>query len=242
MWAEGDKWTESAQLGLVTAQYADLRGDAYSKGFSELVAALGGDSPADDSSLAPVTAEVPSVPPPDFAPKNPYKGLAAFTAADRARFFGRDAFVDDLLARLREDPRFLAVIGASGSGKSSVMMAGLLPRLADSEDSKTWDILDPVKPKQYPLEQLTVQLGRYLPQLLPIDIRRELDHESARGLLRLVRRITTTRLVLYIDQFEEVFTLIEDDTERRQFIDLITTTANEPDSPVTILLTMRADF
>ena len=244
VWAAGEAWTDSAPLSLVKAQYADLRGAAYAAGVAELIASLRGVDGA-AGRIEPVQPETPPPPAPDFEPHNPYKGLRAFEAADRGRFFGREAFVGDLLALLRADPRFLAVIGASGSGKSSVVMAGLLPRLADGQaipGSGDWRLLNPLKPGKIPLEHLTDQLGLYLPQLLPSDIRRELDHESARGLLRLARRITSSRLVLYIDQFEELFTLTEDDTERRQFIDLITTAANEPDSPLTLLLTMRADF
>lgn len=242
VWAEGAVWSDSAPLSLVMAQYADLRGDAYAAGFAELVASLRGE---ETLTLEPIVPPTPEPIPPNFTPTNPYKGLQAFQAADRNRFFGRTAFVETLLAHLRAEPRFLAVIGASGSGKSSVVMAGLLPRLADGDaipGSADWQVLEPFKPGKQPLESLTDQLGRNLPQLLPSDIRRELDHESARGLLRLARRITSMRLVLYIDQFEELFTLTEKDAERRQFIDLITTAANEPDSPVTILLTLRADF
>jgi hypothetical protein len=244
VWADGSAWSDSAPLGLVMAQYADLRGDAYAAGFAELVASLGGEERSAPT-LEPITTTAPPPPPATFTPANPYKGLRAFEAADRSRFFGRDAFVNQLIDSLRADPRFLAVIGASGSGKSSVVMAGLLPRLADGDaipGSADWRVLEPLKPGKQPLESLTDQLGRYLTQLLPSDIRRELDDESARGLLRLARRITSTRLVLYIDQFEELFTLTESDAERRQFIDLITTAANEPDSLVTILLTLRADF
>ncbi len=241
VWADGTLWSDAAQIGLVMAQYADLRAGAYAAGFAELVDSLR-DEGTNTPHLALVTSEAP---PPDFTPINPYKGLRAFQVADRDRFFGRAAFVETLLAHLRADPRFLAVIGASGSGKSSVIMAGLLPRLSDGDaipGSADWRILEPFKPGKQPLEALTDQLGRHLPQLLPSDIRRELDDESARGLLRLARRITSTRLILYIDQFEELFTLTENDAERRQFIDLITTAANEPDSPITILLTLRADF
>jgi formylglycine-generating enzyme required for sulfatase activity/energy-coupling factor transporter ATP-binding protein EcfA2 len=244
VWAAGELWADSAPLSLVKAQYADLRNNSYNDGLAELIVSLHGEV-VETPIIEPVTPETPSPPPPDFQPRNPYKGLEAFDATDRQRFFGREAFIEAILTRLRTELRFLAVIGASGSGKSSVIMAGLLPRLTDGDvipGSREWRILDPLRPGELPLEGLTDQLGQHLPQLLPVDIRRELDDESARGLLRLARRITSSRLVVYIDQFEEVFTLTEKEAERRQFIDLITTAANEPASPVTILLTMRADF
>jgi hypothetical protein len=84
-----------------------------------------------------------------------------------------------------------------------------------------------------------------LPQRSQTSIREDLDQKSARGLHTLARQIVGSkpvRLVLYIDQFEELFTLTADEAERQQFIDLLTTAATEPDGLVSILITLRADF
>jgi hypothetical protein len=250
VWVAGDRWTDAAPLGRGYAQYVDLRDERYQSGLARLIAALGGSSSAGTASAdEPAPAVVPIVreeppPPSDFVPRNPYKGLKAFRADDRTDFFGRDAFIDDLIASLRANPRFLAVIGASGSGKSSVVMAGLLPRLHDDAlpGSEKWVYLDPFVPGTRPVEALSIALARHLPHKAQAAIDEDLLHPSARGLHRLAKQISQTRLVLYIDQFEELFTQTADDAERRQFIDLLTTAAHEPDSAVTILLTLRADF
>ena len=73
----------------------------------------------------------------------PYRGLSAFTETDAEFFFGREALVADLVSHLRHNPRFLAVVGPSGSGKSSVVQAGLFPALRRGEvpGSESWDIL-----------------------------------------------------------------------------------------------------
>lgn len=132
------------------------------------------------------------------------------------------------------------MLGPSGSGKSSVMMAGLLPRLREKHPD--WLYLDPMVPGSQPLENLSIVLADVL-SYIPRDIRRELDNPNTRGLHVLAKQASKgTRLVLYIDQFEEVFTQVSDEAERRQFIDLLGTAASEPDGVLYLLLSMRADF
>lgn len=233
-WVRGDEWTDSVPIDYIFRQHVDLRGDKYPLGLKRLIEALGGL----ESTPTPLPID------PDFVPRNPYKGLKAFGADDRADFFGRDVFVNELIEALHANPRFLAVIGASGSGKSSVVMAGLLPRLHDGAlpGSAQWVYLNPFVPGVRPIEALSIALSKHLSQKAQTAIDEDLLHPSARGLYRLAKQISQTRLVLYIDQFEELFTQTADDAERRQFIDLLTTAANEPDSAVTIVLTLRADF
>ena len=181
------------------------------------------------------------------APENPYKGLHAFQESDAADFFGRDALVHRLIERLAEEgnfSRFLAVIGPSGSGKSSVVNAGLIPALrrGDLPGSQNWLIAE-ILPGAHPLEELEVALLR-LAVNPPSSLLTQL-HEDKRGLLRAVRRALpndNSVLVLVIDQFEEVFTLVENLTERQQFLDLLYTTATDPRSPLRIVITLRADF
>jgi hypothetical protein len=101
---------------------------------------------------------------------NPYKGLRAFTSADTDLFFGRDAFIRELLAVVPTlltpiTPKLLPIVNSSGSGKSSVVMAGLLPRLKRGavSGSETWTYLEPVLPGAKPVESLASILYRALP-------------------------------------------------------------------------------
>lgn len=242
VWAAGQVWIDSVPMGYGTMQYIDLREDSYAARLRELLLTLDSSRAA---SLAPTKAsERPSVPP-DFVPRNPYKGLKAFRPEDHRDFFGRDTLVRELIDMLKADPRFLAVIGASGSGKSSVIMAGLLPQLqmgAALPSSETWLYLDPIVPGKQPIEALALELGKFLPQRSVTSLEEDLRASSRRGLYRLAKQLARQRLVLYIDQFEELFTQTEGEDERRQFIDLILTAATEADSVVTTIVTMRADF
>lgn len=247
-WVAGDNWLDCVPLGMGGTQYADLRGENYATGVAQLIAALKGQetpvAPLEDEDESEVTPTPPAGE--DFEPRNPYKGLNAFRAEDRGDFFGRDVLIAQLIDRLsdgRKTPRFLALLGASGSGKSSVMMAGLLPRLRDGaiSSSETWTYLDPIVPGAHPIEKLTIALARRLGRA-HADIRKDLLDVGMRGLHRLTLEISEGPVVLYIDQFEEVFTLTDAEAERRQFIDLLVTAASDPDGVLVVLLSMRADF
>ena len=221
-WVDGEDWLDCIPLGLGGTQYADLRGDAYTAGLMALVSAIRGESASPDVvPLTPDTPEVSDPPAPDFVPRNPYKGLRAFQQKDSGDFFGRESLVGDLLAAVDDKSRparLLAVLGASGSGKSSVMMAGLLPKL--HEQHPDWLYLDPMVPGSHPLEKLAITLARAFENKSQMAIREDLSDGSTRGLHRLSAELSDGPVVLYIDQFEEVFTLVDSDDERRQFIDL----------------------
>jgi hypothetical protein len=210
--------------------------------------------------------------------KLPYKGLSAFNYRDADIFFGRQHMIKlmarkikDILDEEKHDSqtsRCLLVIGASGSGKSSVVMAGLLPYLqkdALSRDRerefpeiKRWLFLEPVKPGEHPLEALAQALstrllnGREvgtskLENLNATDVRSELNDPDAHGLCNLLRKIAVRddeRAVLIIDQFEELFapTTTTDRAQYTQFINLLIATAIEPESRTIIILTLRGDF
>jgi ABC-type sugar transport system substrate-binding protein/DNA-binding CsgD family transcriptional regulator len=180
-------------------------------------------------------------------PENPYKGLRAFQESDAADFFGREALSQRLLVRLSETDeavRFLAVVGPSGSGKSSVVQAGLIPALRQGKlpGSENWLIAE-MLPGAHPLEELEIALLRvaaHRQSSLMEQLRRD-----ERGLLRAARLalpVETSPLLLVIDQFEEVFTLVEGEAERRQFLDLLTAAATDARSPVRVVITLRADF
>jgi WD40 repeat protein len=248
IWADGETWADSAPSGLVNAGYVDLRDHVYDTGLAELIDVLRGQAPLPQAPTAPVATVHQAVEPP-ADPRNPYKGLRAFrnTPEDQRDFFGRADLVRDLLNAINEFPGFLAVVGASGSGKSSVIMAGLLPALQRGAipECMDWFYLDPFVPGMHPLENLTIALAGALKQSQR-SVREDLENPNARGLHTLTRQLVSgspgRRVVLYIDQAEELFTISCDEAERRQFIDLITTAVNEATSVVTVILSMRADF
>jgi WD40 repeat protein/serine/threonine protein kinase/DNA-binding XRE family transcriptional regulator len=179
---------------------------------------------------------------------NPYKGLHAFSEADTDNFFGRETLVQQLLARLGEGgelSRFLAVIGPSGSGKSSVVRAGLIPALRRGglPGSENWFIVD-MLPGKHPFEELEASLLRVAvnpPQSLLSQLK-----DGARGLLRAVHRILpadeSVELVLVIDQFEEIFTFVEEEAERALLLENMATAVLDERSRLRVIITLRADF
>ena len=178
-------------------------------------------------------------------PINPYKGLRAFEEFDASDFFGRDALVSRLMARIQGDTeRFLAVIGPSGSGKSSAVHAGLVPAVRDGAipGSDRWFITSMV-PGTHPLEELEAALLRVAVNP-PASLLSQLN-EDERGLARAVKRVlpgNDSELLLVIDQFEEVFTLLEDEATRVHFLESLLTISQDTHSRMRIILTMRADF
>ncbi len=179
---------------------------------------------------------------------NPYKGLRAFQETDAADFFGRATLTERLLARLSESGdggRFLTLVGPSGSGKSSLVKAGLIPALRKGglPGSERWFITD-MLPGDHPLEELEAALLRVATSSLP-GLLEQLG-EDRRGLVRAAKRLLPgnqeVELVLVIDQFEELFTLVTDEKLRLHFIDNLLSAASDPRSRVRIVLTLRADF
>ena len=166
----------------------------------------------------------------------PYQGLLAFTKKERPFFFGRKRVVDDIKSKL-DRLNFVPLIGASGSGKSSVVLAGLMPWL----EELGWQILEPIKPGLKPLTKLESLLLSYFP-----DCEKLLDEcinnpasEGLKPLLELFPR--KHKFLLVVDQFEELFTFALEE-QRERFIELITQVATIPDSPLAVVATMRADF
>ncbi len=171
--------------------------------------------------------------------EQPYKGLAYFTEADADNFFGREELSDDIVARLQHTP-FLVVIGASGSGKSSLLRAGVVPRLRQ----QNW-LIRIMTPTSRPLQRLANVLTEDDSALTAADeLRAELASNPRILYLaanRMLGQTNATHLYLVIDQFEEIFTLCRDETERRAFIDNLLAAAAE-EGEITILIGMRADF
>jgi len=180
--------------------------------------------------------------------QNPYKGLCAFYEADASDFFGREALTQLLLARMQERgalSRFLAVVGPSGSGKSSVVRAGLVPAIRRGElpGSENWFVVE-MFPGARPVEELAEALLSIAvdpPNNLIGPL--QLDDQ---GLLRIVDQVVPgadeTEVVLVIDQFEEVFTLVEGEDARTHFLNSLINAVTDPYSRIRVVVTLRADF
>ena len=176
---------------------------------------------------------------------NPYLGLRAFSEADVAAFHGRSRLVAEFVEHLATPgPGLLAVVGPSGSGKSSVVRAGLLPALRQGRvpGSHTW-FTTTMQPGDHPFEALETALLRVAvnPPASLLDQLRESD----RGILRSAARILPDDdgvLLVVIDQFEELFTNDVPDADRDLFLRGLAVAASEPSSPMRIVLTLRADF
>ena len=146
----------------------------------------------------------------------PFKGLAPYERADTTFFFGRERIVEELVA-LAGETQLVAVIGASGSGKSSLLRAGLRPALAPD-----WREVV-LRPGAKPLDALGQALGASLPAALG-----SFHHGE--------------RLLLAVDQFEEVFTACRDERQRVSFVDQLVNAAWDPERRLLVALTLRADF
>jgi hypothetical protein len=180
---------------------------------------------------------------------NPYKGLRPFLEVDAEDFFGRRALIDRLVNHLfepssGEGKRLLAVIGPSGSGKSSVVKAGLVPALRRGAipGSDKWFIAEMI-PGTHPFEELEAALLRIAVNP-PVSLLHQL-REDERGLLRAALRALpddSSQLLLIIDQFEELFTLTNDQVEREQFLEGLLTAVSDPGKRLRVVLTLRADF
>jgi HEAT repeat protein len=240
VFAEGEDWIDCAPMGMLKMQYIDLRGNAYGEGFQRLLAALRGENPE----LAVEYAK-PVILPSGKEPRNPYKGLRAFDEKDAGDFFGREALIDTLIKRVRErthaqNERLFGVIGASGAGKSSVVRAGVLPHLRRQHPN--WIFLETIVPGSRPVRALIRSLAKAIPERTVTAITDELNHPNGQGLRNLTELITTEPIILVIDQFEELFGSSVSESERQQFINLLVTAVNEPECPLTVILTLRADF
>ncbi|HLY35247.1 MAG TPA: AAA family ATPase, partial [Candidatus Limnocylindria bacterium] len=153
----------------------------------------------------------------------PFKGLAAFESSDAEFFCGRDRTVSELVARLAEWP-LVGILGPSGIGKSSLLRAGILPALRRGvlPDSSRWrQVL--LRPGEHPVEELRHALGGDLADMID-----ELEHGG--------------RLVLAVDQLEELFTVCSREMERCEFLARLLEAAADHERRVLVVCVLRADF
>jgi energy-coupling factor transporter ATP-binding protein EcfA2 len=184
----------------------------------------------------------------------PYKGLQFFDFNDKdpQYFCGRDGMINDLLKKV-ENSNFLAVLGNSGSGKSSVVRAGLLHQLEsrklDGSGDEQWKIFNPITPTEQKRSPLKNLARVFVPTELPErefasefkKVKEDFIARGAEGLEELIDAIKAPRAVLVIDQFEEIFTSCEQ-AERQQFFDCLLGALEQTDNKLCLVIVMRADF
>ena len=190
-----------------------------------------------DVVAAPGVVATPSEP-----VRNPYKGLRAFAEDDAVDFHGRQALIEDLIQRIASH-RLVTVVGPSGSGKSSVVRAGLIPALRAGilTDSRDWLVTD-MFPGSYPFEELEAALSRVAVRT-PVGMLAELSQPN--GLLRVSKQILPgddSTLLIVIDQFEELFSTVRSEETRRSFLENLISVAADERSRVRVVATIRADF
>jgi WD40 repeat protein len=175
-----------------------------------------------------------------FNRASPYRGLNRFDASDAALFFGRKDLIASL-ARQLQSTNVLLVMGASGSGKSSVVRAGLLPRLAAEHGSRLRSF--PFEPDKKPFRKLGGALqfvARFREEQVAELYQERPDPARATQLIRDLQPADED-WILFVDQFEEVFTRC-DETTRRDFLAFLIAIAHDARASTKLILAMRADF
>jgi hypothetical protein len=192
---------------------------------------------------------------------NPYQGLLPFQETNADQYFGRDQQITQLWEKLRDlaeasnTTKILPIYGPSGSGKSSLARAGLLPRLAQKPLPGFAKLQVAVfLPSSHPLESLAMILAKAITQdLAPIaktqEFKQELQKTNKQGEYDGLRRIASALpdvadapLLILVDQFEEIYSLCNDSVERQAFIANLLYAASDRSSQVMILITLRSDF
>jgi formylglycine-generating enzyme required for sulfatase activity len=174
----------------------------------------------------------------------PYLGLDAFGNGNEHLFFGRDQLISELINQTLVS-RLVAVIGPSGSGKSSAVLAGLLPKLKHGAlpGSALWRYFPPIVPGSAPLTSLARLLKPEGNQEVGwlIDAIENLN-KNPDHLAYLIEQITNAPAVIIVDQFEELFTLCHDEAEREAFINCLLHLIRSENERHLVILTMRVDY
>ncbi len=200
---------------------------------------------------------LPDAPPLNFE-NNPYRGLNAFEAKHHKLFFGRQRTVRSLLQRIEQNP-LTVVLGASGTGKSSVVKAGVLPALSGNApldplkdqndplgsitvDPTNWQVLSPIRPTDEPLLQLYYHLDNHLSLPSAPGHDQVLVTTMQQSIADWVQNNTHKKLVLVIDQFEELVTLCRNSNRRNLFLNFLATVVEKHPNNLRLVITLRSDF
>ena len=185
----------------------------------------------------------------DQMTKQPYPGLRAFSIEEHQIFYGRERLNDALIEKLKNN-KFLAILGGSGSGKSSLARAGLQYGLTKTEQYGKWQSIV-FRPEDQPIRNLATalfhlsregskQLDQRFIQFTEIELRR-----SFHGLIDVVKRLKIEgNLLILVDQFEEIFRFKREDNreEAIQFVNLLLNAIRQDEVPIHIMITMRSEF
>src|SRR6185436_7967292 len=182
------------------------------------------------------------------ADESPYAGLASFQEDDADRFFGRTQEIGAMVNRIRERP-LLGIVGPSGAGKSSFVRAGLVPALKRSGEK--WDA-HVLRPGRNPLVALASLVSPMVSTSMSVaDDLKEQNRLAERlmvepgfvgAVLRAKARREKTNILLFVDQFEELYTLVPDARERRAFTAALSAVADDVTSPIRLVISIRSDF
>ena len=181
--------------------------------------------------------------------ESPYAGLSSFQESDAARFFGRSREIAAAVNRIRDRP-IMGVVGPSGVGKSSFVRAGLVPALKQSGES--WETLV-IRPGRSPLGAIAAMMSPMVSSTATsvvddlkeqAELARQLAHEPGQmgQVLRARARRANRKILLFVDQFEELYTLVPDPAERAAFTACLAGAADDASAPVRVVLSLRSDF
>jgi WD40 repeat protein/tetratricopeptide (TPR) repeat protein len=175
--------------------------------------------------------------------KNPYRGLSPFEEEHCNLFFGRNALTQKLYEFITSHT-LTVVLGASGSGKSSLVKAGLIPKLRQCKDGNTWFILPPFRPGESPFKALNNAVASVnLPVIAtPNEATSSGLLSPAQSLANWFKEHPKANLLLIVDQFEELITLCRDDQERQQFLETLAGAIATYPHQLHLVLTLRSDF
>jgi serine/threonine protein kinase len=180
--------------------------------------------------------------------ESPYAGLSSFQENDAGKFFGRNKEIAAMVTRIRDRP-LMAVVGSSGVGKSSFVRAGLVPALKRSGEQ--WETIV-TRPGRKPMDALAAIIAPMVgtasnlademaeQQKLAARLRKEPGHLG--HVLRGRARRDSRRIMLFVDQFEELYTQVPDPEERAAFTACLAAVADDATSPLRVVLSIRSDF
>lgn len=186
---------------------------------------------------------------------NPFPGLRAFGPGDAHLLFGRNAGIDEVLCKLHQN-RFVSVIGASGSGKSSLVLSGVIPRLLaeNGEGKRSWSYLV-LRPNNNPIDALANELsalsaaaGFAYVSPMAASIALHNDSEGLADVVNRIRKNLRQRVILVVDQFEEIFRYNTDQLRYpssdsiADFVNLLITSIKDEDTGLSVIVTMQSDF
>ncbi|MBW4449808.1 MAG: hypothetical protein KME38_23955 [Spirirestis rafaelensis WJT71-NPBG6] len=169
---------------------------------------------------------------------SPYKGLKKFNSKDKDYFFGRNQLIASLIEAVK-NTNLILLLGASGSGKSSIIRAGLIPQISELLGAKFCDFT--LTPDRDPFESLRISLVSQGYKQEQVEIALKGESNTLTQVIQSLK-VDNSQWLIFIDQFEELFTICQNLEKRKNFLENIVKIANYQDNSVKIVIAMRADF